>query len=51
MLGGWLHVTFGWRSTFVFLALFGVLMLLVSFLLIFLVNWLQSVTRRRLGYV
>lgn len=23
ILGGWLHVTFGWRSTFVFLALFG----------------------------
>ena len=26
VLGGWLHVTFGWRSTFVFLALFGALM-------------------------
>jgi DHA1 family bicyclomycin/chloramphenicol resistance-like MFS transporter len=28
ILGGWLHVTFGWRSTFVFLALFGALMVL-----------------------
>jgi DHA1 family bicyclomycin/chloramphenicol resistance-like MFS transporter len=28
ILGGWLHVHFGWRSTFVFLALFGALMLL-----------------------
>jgi DHA1 family bicyclomycin/chloramphenicol resistance-like MFS transporter len=26
ILGGWLHVTFGWRATFVFLALFGALM-------------------------
>jgi DHA1 family bicyclomycin/chloramphenicol resistance-like MFS transporter len=26
VLGGWLHVTFGWRSTFVFLALFGAAM-------------------------
>jgi DHA1 family bicyclomycin/chloramphenicol resistance-like MFS transporter len=29
VLGGWLHVTFGWRSTFVFLALFGTLMILL----------------------
>jgi DHA1 family bicyclomycin/chloramphenicol resistance-like MFS transporter len=28
VLGGWLHVSFGWRSTFVFLALFGALMML-----------------------
>jgi DHA1 family bicyclomycin/chloramphenicol resistance-like MFS transporter len=28
ILGGWLHVAFGWRATFVFLALFGALMLL-----------------------
>jgi len=28
VLGGWLHVSFGWRSTFVFLALFGVAMVL-----------------------
>lgn len=28
VLGGWLHVTFGWRSTFVFLAAFGALMIL-----------------------
>jgi len=28
VLGGWLHVAFGWRATFVFLALFGILMLL-----------------------
>ena len=27
VLGGWLHVTFGWRSTFVFLALFGAAMI------------------------
>jgi DHA1 family bicyclomycin/chloramphenicol resistance-like MFS transporter len=27
VLGGWLHVTFGWRSTFVFLSVFGVLMI------------------------
>jgi len=26
VLGGWLHVAFGWRSIFVFLGLFGVLM-------------------------
>jgi MFS transporter, DHA1 family, multidrug resistance protein len=26
VLGGWLHVTFGWRSTFAFLACFGTLM-------------------------
>lgn len=27
ILGGWLHVTFGWRSTFLFLAVFGVLLI------------------------
>jgi len=31
VLGGWLHVTFGWRSTFVFLAIFGALMMLLVF--------------------
>jgi DHA1 family bicyclomycin/chloramphenicol resistance-like MFS transporter len=30
VLGGWLHITFGWRSTFVFLASFGALMLLLA---------------------
>ena len=29
ILGGYLHVTFGWRSTFLFLAAFGALMLLL----------------------
>jgi MFS family permease len=29
ILGGWLHVTFGWRSSFVFLAVFGALLILV----------------------
>ena len=29
VLGGWLHVHFGWRATFVFLALFGAVMLLL----------------------
>lgn len=29
VFGGWLHVTFGWRSTFWFLALFGVLMIVL----------------------
>lgn len=29
VLGGWLHVTFGWRANFVFLALFGAAMILV----------------------
>jgi DHA1 family bicyclomycin/chloramphenicol resistance-like MFS transporter len=29
VLGGWLHVHFGWRSTFYFLASFGALMLLL----------------------
>ncbi|MFP5393886.1 MAG: multidrug effflux MFS transporter [Gammaproteobacteria bacterium] len=29
VLGGWLHVTFGWRSTFVFLTCFGALMILL----------------------
>src|SRR6478609_5846888 len=29
VLGGWLHVTFGWRATFVFLAAFGSLMMLL----------------------
>ena len=27
ILGGWLHVTFGWRSTFIFLAVFGTLLI------------------------
>jgi MFS transporter, DHA1 family, multidrug resistance protein len=27
VLGGWLHITFGWRSTFVFLSVFGTLMI------------------------
>ncbi|MCC6071030.1 multidrug effflux MFS transporter [Massilia sp. GCM10020059] len=27
ILGGWLHVTFGWRSTFIFLAVFGALLI------------------------
>lgn len=27
ILGGWLHVSFGWRSTFLFLALFGAAMI------------------------
>jgi DHA1 family bicyclomycin/chloramphenicol resistance-like MFS transporter len=31
VLGGWLHVTFGWRSTFVFLALFGTLMIALCY--------------------
>jgi DHA1 family bicyclomycin/chloramphenicol resistance-like MFS transporter len=34
VLGGWLHVTFGWRATFVFLALFGTVMLLASWRLL-----------------
>lgn len=29
VLGGWLHVHFGWRATFVFLALFGALMIVL----------------------
>lgn len=29
ILGGWLHVSFGWRSTFLFLAAFGALMILL----------------------
>jgi DHA1 family bicyclomycin/chloramphenicol resistance-like MFS transporter len=29
VLGGWLHVTFGWRATFVFLALFGAAMIVL----------------------
>ena len=29
ILGGWLHVTFGWRATFVFLAAFGALLIVV----------------------
>ncbi|WP_137174207.1 multidrug effflux MFS transporter [Massilia sp. HP4] len=29
ILGGWLHVTFGWRSSFVFLAAFGAAMILL----------------------
>lgn len=31
ILGGWLEVTLGWRSTFVFLALFGAVMLVVCY--------------------
>ena len=31
ILGGWLHVSFGWRSTFMFLAIFGATMILVCF--------------------
>ena len=31
ILGGWLHVTFGWRSTFMFLAGFGALMMLLVY--------------------
>jgi DHA1 family bicyclomycin/chloramphenicol resistance-like MFS transporter len=34
VLGGWLHVTFGWRATFVFLALFGALMLVLCWRLL-----------------
>jgi DHA1 family bicyclomycin/chloramphenicol resistance-like MFS transporter len=34
VLGGWLHVHFGWRATFWFLALFGALMLLVCWRLL-----------------
>lgn len=30
VLGGWLHVSFGWRSTFVFLALFGAAMIVLT---------------------
>ncbi|QOY92820.1 multidrug effflux MFS transporter [Massilia sp. UMI-21] len=29
VLGGWLHVTFGWRSTFLFLAVFGATMIVL----------------------
>jgi DHA1 family bicyclomycin/chloramphenicol resistance-like MFS transporter len=29
ILGGWLYVSFGWRATFVFLAIFGALMLVI----------------------
>ncbi len=31
ILGGWLHVSFGWRSTFLFLAIFGALMILLVY--------------------
>ncbi|MGZ8291685.1 MAG: multidrug effflux MFS transporter [Telluria sp.] len=31
ILGGWLHVTFGWRSTFIFLALFGALLIVLVY--------------------
>lgn len=34
ILGGWLHVAFGWRATFVFLALFGAAMLLACWKLL-----------------
>jgi DHA1 family bicyclomycin/chloramphenicol resistance-like MFS transporter len=30
ILGGWLHVHFGWRSTFLFLAAFGVLLIVLT---------------------
>jgi DHA1 family bicyclomycin/chloramphenicol resistance-like MFS transporter len=30
VLGGWLHVHFGWRSTFVFLAIFGALLIVMT---------------------
>ncbi|MES2534539.1 MAG: multidrug effflux MFS transporter [Pseudomonadota bacterium] len=31
ILGGWLHVAFGWRSTFIFLSAFGLLMFVASY--------------------
>jgi DHA1 family bicyclomycin/chloramphenicol resistance-like MFS transporter len=31
VLGGWLHVTFGWRSTFVFLAVFGAVLIVLCY--------------------
>ena len=31
ILGGWLHVTFGWRSSFLFLAIFGATMIALVF--------------------
>jgi len=34
ILGGWLHVAFGWRATFVFLTLFGAAMLLACWKLL-----------------
>jgi DHA1 family bicyclomycin/chloramphenicol resistance-like MFS transporter len=34
VLGGWLHVHFGWRATFVFLALFGSLMIVLCLRLV-----------------
>jgi DHA1 family bicyclomycin/chloramphenicol resistance-like MFS transporter len=34
ILGGWLHVSFGWRSSFVFLAVFGAAMILLVFKLL-----------------
>lgn len=34
VLGGWLHVSFGWRATFWFLALFGALMLVLCWRLL-----------------
>jgi DHA1 family bicyclomycin/chloramphenicol resistance-like MFS transporter len=34
VLGGWLHVTFGWRATFVFLAVFGALMIVLTWRLL-----------------
>ncbi|QJE01780.1 multidrug effflux MFS transporter [Massilia forsythiae] len=34
ILGGWLHVSFGWRATFWFLTLFGAVMLLVCWKLL-----------------
>jgi MFS transporter, DHA1 family, multidrug resistance protein len=34
VLGGWLHVTFGWRATFVFLSLFGSVMIALCYKLL-----------------
>jgi DHA1 family bicyclomycin/chloramphenicol resistance-like MFS transporter len=34
VLGGWLHVTLGWRATFVFMALFGSLMIVLCYRLV-----------------
>jgi DHA1 family bicyclomycin/chloramphenicol resistance-like MFS transporter len=34
ILGGWLQVAFGWRSTFIFLTVFGGLMILLCWKLL-----------------
>jgi DHA1 family bicyclomycin/chloramphenicol resistance-like MFS transporter len=34
VLGGWLHVHFGWRSTFIFLAMFGAAMIAAAYWLL-----------------